>query len=75
MNNLEVCKCRFISLRLIKSLRKLTAIDYYQDNYDANLAAANWHNKVLEIMQTCIPQQTLTKRRNLPKNDSSYQKM
>ena len=30
---------------------------------DAELAAANWHDKVMEIMQACIPQQTLTKRR------------
>jgi len=42
---------------------------------DADLAAANWHNKVMEIMQACIPQQTLTKRRNVPKNDSPFKKM
>jgi len=39
---------------------------------DADLAAANWHNQMMEIMQACIPQQTLTKRRNVPKNDSFY---
>ena len=32
---------------------------------DIDLAANNWHNKVMNIMHTCIPQQTLTKRRNV----------
>ena len=32
---------------------------------DINLAATNWHNKFLDIMSACFPQQTL-KRRNVP---------
>ena len=35
-----------------------------EDNVD--VAAVNWHNKVMDIMHACIPQQTLKKRRNLP---------
>jgi len=33
---------------------------------DINLAATNWHNKFLDIMSACIPQQTLKRRRNVP---------
>ena len=33
---------------------------------DIDLAANNWHNEVMDIMHTCIPQRTLTKRRNVP---------
>ena len=32
---------------------------------DINLAGTNWHNKFLDIMSACFPQQTL-KRRNVP---------
>ena len=35
-----------------------------EDNVD--VAAVNWHNKVMDIMHACIPQQTLKKKRNLP---------
>jgi len=33
---------------------------------DINLVATNWHNKFLDIMSACIPQQTLKRRRNVP---------
>ncbi len=33
---------------------------------DVDLAAVNWHSKVMEIMHACIPQQTLNERRNMP---------
>ena len=33
--------------------------------------AAKWHNKVMEIMQACISQQTLTKGRNVPTMSST----
>ena len=44
---------------------------------DVDLAAINWNNKFMDIMQTCIPQQTLRKRRNVPwltKNITRYMK-
>ena len=65
-----------ISLRLIESLRKLTGIDYYQDMMPTWMLQTGTMMEitVMEITQACIPQQTLTKRRNLPKNDSPYRK-
>jgi len=52
-NNLEVCKCRFPeSYQTIEE----SDWDLLLPGYDANLAASNWHNKVMEITQACIPQ-------------------
>ena len=34
------------------------------DNLD--LAADNWHNRIMDIMSVCIPQQTLKRKRNVP---------
>ena len=33
---------------------------------DVDLAAANWNNKFMDIMSTCIPQQSLSRKRNVP---------
>ena len=33
---------------------------------DVDRAAINWHNKFMEIMSTCIPHQSLRRRRNVP---------
>ncbi len=33
---------------------------------DVDLVATNWHNKFMDIMTLCIPQQTLRRRRNAP---------
>ena len=38
------------------------------NSYPKPYLDANWQNKVIEIMQACIPQQTLVKRRNVPNN-------
>ena len=33
---------------------------------DIDTAATNWHRKFMDIISTCIPQQTLKRRRNVP---------
>ena len=33
---------------------------------DIDRSATNWHNRFMEIMSTCIPQQSLKRRRNVP---------
>ena len=33
---------------------------------DVDCSATNWHNRFMEIMSACIPQQSLKRRRNVP---------
>ena len=33
---------------------------------DIDVAASNWHRKFMDIISTCIPQQTVKSRRNVP---------
>ncbi len=33
---------------------------------DVGLTATNWHNKFMDVMTLCIPQQTLRRMRNVP---------
>ena len=35
-------------------------------NDDIDCSTINWHNRFMEIMSTCIPQQSLKRRRNVP---------
>ena len=40
--------------------------DHLLHENDVDCSAINWHNKFMEIMSACIPQQTLRRRRNVP---------
>ena len=59
---------RYANAEFGKAKRMVEEVDWDSllPEDDVDLAAANWHNKVMEIMHACIPQQTVHKRRNVP---------
>ena len=52
--------------RKARQMIEETNWDHLLHENDIDYSATNWHNKFMEIMSACIPQQTLKRRRNLP---------
>ncbi len=61
--------------RKARQMIEETDWDHLLHENDIDCSATNWHNKFMEIMSACIPQQTLRWKRNVPwlkKNITRY---
>ena len=61
-------------MQTVKACQMIDKIEWNRllHEHDVDSSAINWYNKCMEVMSTCIPQQSLKLRRNVPWITKTY---